>query len=73
MTRAGQFVWYEPMTKDQEVTKAFYTNVFGGETEAFGGDDNPYFVWQANHAPIGDPQGATVAPLQSNRPAADMS
>lgn len=44
-TAIGHFVWYEVLTRQQDILKAFYTTVFGWDTEPFGAPEHPYFIW----------------------------
>lgn len=46
----GSFVWYEHLTRDVEKAVAFYSEVLGWKTEAFGGD---YLMWVGSQGPLG--------------------
>lgn len=67
MPKQGQNVWFELMTTDMEAATAFYGEVIGWKTQAFGADmpDMPYLMWVAGETPVGG-----VMPLPE--PAAKM-
>lgn len=48
----GRFVWHELMTKDPVSAIAFYTEVIGWKTEAFGEGGN-YTMWVGSQGPLG--------------------
>jgi predicted enzyme related to lactoylglutathione lyase len=51
----GRFVWHELMTTDPKGAKAFYTEVIGWKTEAFGDSQGPepYEMWVSDQGPMG--------------------
>jgi predicted enzyme related to lactoylglutathione lyase len=48
----GHFVWHEHMTKDAKAAIAFYGEVVGWKTQAFGGGSD-YMMWMSSQGPIG--------------------
>ena len=48
---AGRFVWYENLTLDAKAAIAFYTDVMGWKTQAFG--DGGYVMWVGSQGPLG--------------------
>ncbi|HEU4411747.1 MAG TPA: VOC family protein [Polyangiaceae bacterium] len=51
MTNTGRFVWYELLTTDPKAAIAFYTEVVGWETQAWGAGD--YTMWVGSQGPLG--------------------
>ncbi|HVV85913.1 MAG TPA: VOC family protein [Kofleriaceae bacterium] len=47
----GRFVWHEHLTPDPKASIAFYTEVVGWKTEAFG--DGGYQMWASAQGPMG--------------------
>jgi len=59
MSNNGRVVWYELLTSDVRGAIAFYTEVIGWKTEAFGAD---YTMWAGAQGPLG---GVTKLPEQA--------
>ena len=57
----GRFVWYEHLARDVQPAIAFYREVVGWKTEAFGQDG--YTMWVGSQGPLGG-----VMPLAKERP-----
>ncbi len=51
-TTSGLFVWHDHMTKDPKAAIAFYTEVAGWKTQAFG-DGGDYTMWVGSQGPLG--------------------
>jgi predicted enzyme related to lactoylglutathione lyase len=49
-TSKGLFVWHEHLTRDVQAAIAFYSEVIGWETQAFGSD---YIIWVGGQGPLG--------------------
>ena len=49
-TTVGHFVWHEHMAKDEKASIAFYSEIIGWKTEAFGSD---YTMWVGEQGPLG--------------------
>lgn len=58
---SGRFVWFELMTTDTKGAIAFYSEVLGFRTEAFGDAQGPepYTMWVGSQGPMG---GVTLLP-----------
>lgn len=59
MTNNGRVVWYELLTSDPKSAVAFYTEVIGWKTQAWG---DGYTMWVASQGPLG---GVTQLPEQA--------
>jgi predicted enzyme related to lactoylglutathione lyase len=49
----GRFVWFDLLTSDPIVPKAFYPSVTGWGTEAWNGGASDYTMWTAHGTPLG--------------------
>ncbi|HTJ83936.1 MAG TPA: VOC family protein [Polyangiaceae bacterium] len=49
---AGQFVWFDLLTKDPKAAMAFYGEVVGWKTQPFG-DGGDYTMWVGSQGPLG--------------------
>lgn len=50
---SGEFVWYELLTSDPKAAIAFYSEVIGWKTEAFGDPSMNYNMWVGSEGPLG--------------------
>ncbi len=50
---SGDFVWYELLTSDPKAAVAFYSEVVGWKTEAFGDPSMNYNMWVGSDGPLG--------------------
>lgn len=49
----GHFLWYDLLTSDLEAAKSFYAKAVGWETERWGDEGSPYFMWMAGDTSVG--------------------
>src|SRR5215471_10407839 len=50
--KTGHFVWHDHLAKDPKAAIAFYTEVVGWRTQAFG-DGGHYTMWVGSQGPMG--------------------
>lgn len=55
----SHFIWYELMTEDPKGAIAFYSEVAGWKTQAFGDGATPYSMWVGRQGPLGGVHGLT--------------
>ncbi|HEU4532500.1 MAG TPA: VOC family protein [Polyangiaceae bacterium] len=66
MTNTGRFVWYELLTTDPKAAIAFYTEVVGWKTQAWG--DSDYTMWVTGQGPVGGLSAMPEAAKQAGGP-----
>jgi predicted enzyme related to lactoylglutathione lyase len=60
---AGQFVWFDLLTKDPKAAMAFYGEVVGWKTQPFG-DGGDYTMWVGSQGPLG---GVMTLPEEASK------
>ncbi len=58
---SGRFVWYEHLTRDVPAAVAFYSDVVGWTTQAFGEGGGDYLMWVGSQGPLGGVMRLTEA------------